>query len=112
MFNTDKPIINTNSDLLGRASFSEQLAKAILSYTNSENFSISLCGKWGSGKTSILNMIEEYIGKLTLEYSDDKKPIIVHFNPWNYSDQAQLITQFFCCYSCRIECKVKKRKPK
>lgn len=107
MFNTDKPIINTNSDLLGRASFSEQLAKAILSYTNSENFSISLCGKWGSGKTSILNMIEEYIDKLTLEYSDDKKPIIVHFNPWNYSDQSQLITQFFAAILAELNVRSK-----
>ena len=49
MFNTDKPIDNISSDLLNRASFSEQLAKAILSYTNTDNFTISLCGKWGSG---------------------------------------------------------------
>ena len=95
MFNTDKPINSTNFDLLGRASFSEQLAKAILSYTNSDNFSVSLCGKWGSGKTSILNMVEEFIYELTRDYNDDEKPIIVHFNPWNYSDQSQLITQFF-----------------
>ena len=95
MFNTDKPIDNIGSDLLGRASFSEQLAKAILSYTSSDNFSVSLCGKWGSGKTSILNMIEAYINELTQNYNEDEKPIIVHFNPWNYSDQSQLITQFF-----------------
>lgn len=101
MFNTDKPINNISSDLLNRASFSEQLAKAILSYTNTDNFTISLCGKWGSGKTSILNMVETYINTLTQNYSDDEKPIIVHFNPWNYSDQTQLITQFFFNYACR-----------
>ena len=95
MFNTDKPIDNISSDLLNRASFSEQLAKAILSYTNTDNFTISLCGKWGSGKTSILNMVETYINTLTQNYSEDEKPIIVHFNPWTYSDQTQLITQFF-----------------
>ena len=95
MFNTDKPIDNISSDLLNRASFSKQLAKAILSYTNTDNFTISLCGKWGSGKTSILNMVETYINTLTQNYSEDEKPIIVHFNPWNYSDQTQLITQFF-----------------
>ena len=71
MFNTDKPIDNISSDLLNRASFSEQLAKAILSYTNTDNFTISLCGKWGSGKTSILNMVETYINTLTQNYSED-----------------------------------------
>ena len=32
MFNTDKPIENIGAGLLNRASFSEQLANAILSY--------------------------------------------------------------------------------
>ena len=95
MFNTDKPIENIGADLLNRASFSEQLANAILSYTNTDNFTISVCGKWGSGKTSILNMIEKHIDKTTSEYDENRKPIIIHFNPWNYSDQNQLIIQFF-----------------
>ena len=72
-----------------------QLAKAIVSYTQPDNFTISLCGKWGSGKTSILNMVEEYIIENTNKLSDKNKPIIIHFNPWNYSDKGQLITQFF-----------------
>ena len=95
MFNADKPIDNTEDDLLGRASFSNQLAKAILSYTKKDRFTVSLCGKWGSGKTSILNMAEIFINKEAQKYDDDNKPILVHFNPWNYSDQSQLITQFF-----------------
>ena len=69
MFNTDKPIENIGADLLNRASFSEQLANAILSYTNTDNFTISVCGKWGSGKTSILNMIEKHIDKTIKHYS-------------------------------------------
>ena len=95
MFNADKPIAKVKDDSLGRASFSNQLANAILSYTESDNFVVSLCGKWGSGKTSILNMVEIFIDEEAQKYDDDNKPIIVHFNPWNYSDQSQLITQFF-----------------
>ena len=30
--------------------------------------------------------------------SDYEKPIVVRFNPWNYSDQNQLITQFLESY--------------
>ena len=95
LFNTDKPINDTKSDLLNRASFAKQLASAILSYTNTDNFTISICGKWGSGKTSILNLMEENIINLTSSLDENKKPIIIHFNPWNYSDQNQLIIQFF-----------------
>lgn len=95
MFNSDKPITNQKSDCLNRRDFSKQLAKAIISYTNEDNFTMSLCGKWGSGKTSVLNMVVEEIRSLTNDLEKYKKPIIITFNPWNYSSQAQLITQFF-----------------
>lgn len=95
MFSADKPIKKADEDILHRNKFSEQLAQAILSYTATDNFTIGLCGKWGSGKTSILNMVEEYIQNQTKEYEDTSKPIIIHFNPWNYSDRSQLTVQFF-----------------
>ena len=95
MFSADKPIENKECDLLNRTEFSKQLAQAIISYTETDNFTISLCGKWGTGKTSVLNMVLEEIKELTFKQSDDEKPIIVSFNPWNYSDQSQLINQFF-----------------
>lgn len=95
MFSADKPIQKKDYDLLNRTKFSKQLAKAIISYTETDNFTISLCGRWGTGKTSVLNMVIEEINELTCKYSEEEKPIIVSFNPWNYSDQAQLTTQFF-----------------
>ena len=103
MFNTDKPIDNISSDLLNRASFSEQLAKAILSYTNTDNFTISLCGKWGSGKTSILNMVIEEIDVISKNNMEDEKPIIIRFDPWNYSDCSQLISQFFAVMQSKFK---------
>ena len=93
MFGSDKPIENIENDKLNRKSFSQQLAHAILSYTSQENFTIGLCGGWGTGKTSIINMVIE---ELTHETSNlPNKPIIVKFNPWNYYDTPQLIRQFF-----------------
>ncbi len=95
MFNTDKPIERIEEDLLNRSTFSKELAKAILAYTDTENFAISLCGEWGCGKTSILHMVVQEINKKAQDMSVDEKPIIINFNPWNYSDKNQLITQFF-----------------
>lgn len=95
MFYSDQPINTKDSDCLKRTKFSEQLAKAILSYTKIDNFVIALCGEWGSGKTSILNMVIEEIGNFSNDINEDEKPIIVKFNPWNYSDCSQLISQFF-----------------
>lgn len=95
MFSADKPISGKEFDLLNRTEFSKQLAKAIVSYAETDNFTISLCGRWGTGKTSVLNMVLGEIKELTNNHPDEEKPIIVSFNPWNYSDQAQLTTQFF-----------------
>lgn len=94
MFNSDKPITKIEDDVLNRGNFSKQLAHAILAYTKTDNFVISLCGRWGSGKTSILNMVLDEIEKNVQSNTDDT-PIIVKFNPWNYSDSNQLINQFF-----------------
>lgn len=95
MFFSDKPITNKSGDCLNRTVFSKQLARAILSYTKTDNFTISLCGKWGCGKTSIINMVVDEIQTVTESYDIDEKPIIIMFNPWNYSDCTQLIDQFF-----------------
>lgn len=95
MFYSDKPIGSKDNDNLNRTEFSKQLAKAILSYTKLDNFTISLCGRWGSGKTSILNMVVEEIEELSKGIPAEEKPVIVMFNPWNYSDCTQLLNQFF-----------------
>ena len=95
MFSSDKPIEKKQSDMLNRAHFANQLARAILSYKKTDNFTIGICGKWGSGKTSIINMIVEEIQEITQDKKDEDGIIVVHFNPWNYSDRNQLIAQFF-----------------
>ena len=95
MFYTDKPVEKPQEDLLNRATFSRQLAKAIMSYTQIDNFTISLCGEWGCGKTSILNMVIQEIEEKSKSVPKDEKPVVIKFNPWNYSDRNQLISQFF-----------------
>ena len=56
MFRTDQPINTFKEDLLGRHSFAKALAKAILSYDRNDSITIGLFGRWGSGKTSLINM--------------------------------------------------------
>lgn len=95
MFKPDQPIESSKDDILGRASFAQALGEAILSYKEKDSIVIGLFGAWGSGKTSIINMALEHIELISKDKNDDEKPIVVRFNPWNYSDQNQLITQFF-----------------
>ena len=89
--NPDKAINKSEDDLLNRKSFSEHLANALLNSKEEEkeNLVIALCGKWGSGKSSIINLTKEHIEKI------DNKPIIINFNPWHFSGLNNLIHYFF-----------------
>ena len=89
-YSSDKPIIKITEDLLGRAPFSLQLAKAITNYNENSGLVIGIYGGWGTGKTSIINMIENEISNF-----EDDKTIFIRFSPWNYSDKDNLIRLFF-----------------
>ncbi len=95
MFNNDKPIESSSQDLLGTKSFADSLFNAILSYKEKDSLSVGMYGSWGTGKKSIVNMTLECIANATKDYAKSEKPIIINFNPWNFSDQNQLITQYF-----------------
>ncbi|MDQ0884908.1 P-loop NTPase fold protein [Peribacillus sp. V2I11] len=88
-FKPDRPILHSGDDRLNRSGFAEHLAKAILKYEFTESLVLGLYGKWGSGKTSVINMAVEEIVKLSKEVLDQEKPIIMKFNPWNYSGHQQ-----------------------
>lgn len=92
-YNSDKPIKSSEQDLLGRTTFSKQLGEAIYKYDGKDGLVLGVFGKWGTGKTSILNMAVNEINYLSK--SDDERPIIVNFSPWNYTDKDNLISLFF-----------------
>ena len=96
MFYSEKPIILGKEDLLGRAKVANELSREIRSYKNEDSLTIGIVGKWGSGKTSFINMVLE-----NFEENDDY--IIIKFNPWNISSRKQLISDFFLQLSNNIE---------
>jgi len=95
MFNTDKPINYIVEDKLGRSAFARRLAKTIVQFDTKENYAIALQGKWGCGKTSVVNMALEEIDNLGNLDESKRNIIVIKFNPWNFTDSNQLINQFF-----------------
>lgn len=119
----DKPIEKADEDLLGRSDFAKQFGKSICEYDSKDGLVIGLYGKWGSGKTSIINMAiseipvdkneaqkaekEKWYSRLykrikkifTSQKAEEEDqchyPIIIRFSPWNYSDKNNLISLFF-----------------
>jgi len=85
----DLPIKSVKEDLFSRGELARRCA-SILQEVHSDNaFVIGLSGPWGSGKTSFVNMVREYLDQ------QDDAPLIINFNAWLYSSQEQLVKQFF-----------------
>nr|WP_295159889.1 P-loop NTPase fold protein [uncultured Methanobrevibacter sp.] len=89
MFIEENPISLLDDDKLNRREFAESLAQAISNYKKESCLTISLMGKWGSGKTSIINMVKNYWK------NNDSNNIVIHFNPWYFSNNNNLLFQFF-----------------
>lgn len=86
MLRAEKAIQTKNHDLLKRENFVSRIAEGILNYNDIENFVVGLEGEWGTGKTSILNLLEEKL-KGNIE--------IFKFSPWNFVSRKQIISDFF-----------------
>jgi len=67
-----------------------------VSWRGKESLVVGVLRDWGSGKTSVLNMAVEHLtGARAADVEAAEKPIIVRFNPWNFSQQNQLLRAFF-----------------
>ena len=102
MFDQDRPITSSDLDKLDRKEFSESIATAILEMSPESSVVIGLIGGWGSGKTSIVNMIRQYlkIGAAKRVVGEDRedgeyKLLIVDFNPWNSLESSDIVSFFF-----------------
>lgn len=86
----DLPIQSKDEDLLGRSYFASQLASTIIGYTqlpnNQDGIVIGIEGPWGSGKTSLLNMIKENL--------DQNRITIGSVNAWMSTDKFSLTKEF------------------
>lgn len=86
----DAPITKIEQDRLGRVEYAEHLAKIILNHSFTESAVIGICGEWGTGKTSLMNLVEN-----NLEERSGPDLHIVHFKPWRWSDERWLNARFF-----------------
>lgn len=85
----DSPVMSSSDDFSERDEFVSALANVITSAPKGEPFTIGLFGEWGSGKTSVINFLEEKLN----ENNEEIK--VIRFDPWIYSDDTQLLNQFF-----------------
>lgn len=89
-FSADRPINSGSEDLLGRAKFAGSLGKAIKSWRGKDSLVLALYGPWGSGKSSVKNLVLE-----SLRSSPSDCPSILEFSPWQLASQNQITEAFF-----------------
>ena len=87
-FSADRPIAGRKGDKFQRASFADALVTQVLALPKNDSFVLGLVGPWGSGKTSILGMIEETM-------IEHEGVAVLKFNPWLFSGTEQLAAHFF-----------------
>jgi predicted KAP-like P-loop ATPase len=89
VISVDEPILSHRQDALGRKGFAEHLGKALINIADGPGIVVGLNGPWGSGKSSLKNMVLEYIGI-------SNAPVeVLEFNPWQYESSDQLTQEFF-----------------
>ncbi|UQA61762.1 KAP family P-loop NTPase fold protein [Polyangium aurulentum] len=84
----DRPIRKKVDDKLGRDKFAHSIAAQIQLAPRGDSFVIGIVGPWGSGKTSILNLVEEELG-------EDSSQLFLWFNPWLFAGHKELVAHFF-----------------
>ncbi|MBT2372863.1 KAP family P-loop NTPase fold protein [Pseudomonas fluorescens] len=94
----DAPASGREEDELNRWSLSKSVLRAIENTSDDWSIRIALYGKWGTGKTSVLNFIETQINEQNQHISpelDSTKVVIVRFSAWNAAGEDGVINQFY-----------------
>lgn len=74
-----------NIDILSRENFLKQLLNLVNTCSaNKESVAFSINGKWGVGKTWVLNAFEEQLGQVQNESTATNRYLIFHYNAWEY----------------------------
>jgi len=83
----DNPISTASEDLLQRSKFVERIVREIDMIDASQGYVMAVMGQWGSGKTSVLNLVKERLS--------NSGTIVVEYNPWLLSGVEELVDGLF-----------------
>jgi predicted KAP-like P-loop ATPase len=95
-FSSERPIRSLAEDELGRSGFARAVAKVITQWTGRDSLVLAIYGPWGSGKSSLKNMILDGLTQLSA------KTISLEFNPWEWAGQEKVFEGFFGELSAKL----------
>lgn len=95
--NTDNPVSLLSEDKFQRYEYAKRVATIISTTKHDKSLVVGVFGKWGEGKTSILNFIKSEL---------QTNCIILEFNPWMFTDEKQLLVSFFFTLAGKLKKKL------
>lgn len=104
---SDLPLLDPSEDAYGYAPFASQLAAAIVRNKSPQGLVLAVHGKWGSGKSSLLNFIKHDLRKLP----EDLRPVMVDFNPWWFEGRDQIASQLLAEFASQLPDRLKYLRP-
>lgn len=93
-FEDDAPKKAPSDDRLNYAPFAERVADAIVRLDAPDGYVIGLHGKWGSGKSTVLNFVVDYLAQHNDAHEGDRV-VSVEFRPWLITGHHDLIAAYF-----------------
>ncbi|HST09665.1 MAG TPA: P-loop NTPase fold protein [Terriglobales bacterium] len=87
--NPDRPITTRHKDRLGFGQAAQRLAAVIAETPAKDGMVFGIEGRWGSGKTTLINLTIEALREL------HDPPEIVLFSPWLVGDRDSLLLSLF-----------------
>lgn len=103
------PIASAREDRLDRATFAGLMGRALVRYSSNQSYVVALNGKYGTGKTSVINMALDLAypqardAEEILDGGAETRPIVFRFEPVLYSTTGDLYVQFFSKFGERLE---------
>lgn len=87
-FLKDKAISTPEEDGFGRKKFAGSIANALAEPLDTDSIVFAIEGVWGSGKSSVLNMIEFYLN------SHESSPLVIKIDSWLLSGSDNILETF------------------
>lgn len=95
-------------DILQRDEFVKQLERMIENISeNKVSTCFAINGKWGSGKTFVLDMLQERLEEKQSEQTADNKYFIIRYNSWKYDYYEEPVIALVVSIVRVIENKIK-----
>lgn len=97
-FIQDHPIDDFEVDYFGYKSVAKDIARSVSLLDVNFGYVIAINGKWGSGKTSFLYYVEQYLTERRPQLElgkSDRNIVLFRFDPWLFSGHQDIVSQFF-----------------